>query len=228
MATITVSSVVSRVATLLQDSTNIRWPQAELLDYLNDGQREIVLYKPNAFVKNSSVKLITGTKQTIPADGVQLIDVVRNLGTSGTTPGKAVRITMREILDAQLPDWHTITGTAEVRHYMYSPLDPKTYYVYPPQPAANQGYVELIYGAAPTDATLVGTITIDDIYQTVLVDYMMYRAYSKDSEYAADANRAQAHQAAYIASLIGKARSEVGANPNSLAPANPNVTPVSR
>lgn len=228
MATITVSSVVSRVATLLQDATNIRWPQAELLDYLNDGQREIVLYKPNAFVKNSSVKLITGTKQTIPADGVQLIDVVRNLGTSGTTPGKAVRITMREILDAQLPDWHTITGTSEVRHYMYSPLDPKTFYVYPPQPAANQGYVELIYGAAPTDATLVSVITIDDIYQTVLVDYMMYRAYSKDSEYSADANRAQSHQAAYIASLTGKARSEIGANPNSMAPANPNVTPVSR
>lgn len=228
MATITVASVISRVATLLQDATNIRWPQSELLDYLNDGQREIVLYKPNASIKNSSVKLISGTKQSIPSDGVQLIDVVRNLGTTGTTPGKAVRITMREILDAQLPDWHLSTAAAEVKHYTYSPLDPKTFYVYPPQPGVTQGYVEIIYAAAPTDATLVSTITVDDIYQTVLVDYMMYRSYSKDSEYAADGPRAQAHQKAYLASLTGKAQSEVGTNPNATAPANPNVTPVTR
>lgn len=97
-----------------------------------------------------------------------------------------------------------------------------------PQPAAGQGYVELVYGASPTDTTLGGTITLDDIYQNVLVDYILYRAYSKDTEYAADQNRAATHQNAYIAALTGKAKVEVGANPNSMAPANPNVTPNTR
>ena len=228
MSTITAQSVVDKVQVILQDTTGVRWPDSELLDWLNDGQREIVLYKPNAFIKNLAVRMAGGTKQSLPADGVQLIDVVRNMGTNGTTPGRAVRITMREVLDSQLPDWHSETPSSVVKHYVYSLLDPKNFYVYPPQPAAGQGYVELVYGASPTDTTLVGTITLDDIYQNVLVDYILYRAYSKDTEYAADQNRAATHQNAYIAALTGKAKVEVGANPNSMAPANPNVTPNTR
>lgn len=228
MATVTAASVIGKAQTILQDTTGIRWPDTELLGWLNDGQREIVLYKPNAFVRNTAVKLDAGTKQSLPADGVQLIDVPRNMGTDGTTPGRAIRITMREILDAQTPDWHSSTPNSVTRHYMYSVLDPKNFYVWPPQPPSTQGYVEMIYGAAPTDATLVGTITVDDIYQTILLDYVLFRAYSKDTEYAADQNRAAAHQSAYIAALTGKAKVEVGANPNASAPANPNITPNSR
>jgi len=228
MATVTVASVISKVQTILQDATGIRWPDAELLGWVNDGQREIVLYKPNAFVKNTAVKLTTGTKQTLPADGVQLIDVVRNMGVSGGTPGRAIRITMREILDSQVPNWHAATADVEVKHYMYTVLDPKTFYVYPPQPAVDQNYVELIYGAAPTDCVVGGTITLDDIYQTILLDYCLYRAYSKDTEFAADQNRATAHQNAYIAALTGKAKVEAGVNPNMTAPANPNVIPNTR
>jgi len=229
MGTIVASTVVTRVSTLLQDPTNIRWPQAELLTYLNDGQREIALYKPNACVLNTARALVTGTKQTIPENGVQLIDVVRNLGVNGTTPGKSIRLTMREILDAQNQDWHTAAASATVQHYTYNPLDPKTFYVYPPQPTTGTSQVELVYAAAPADLTATSqTINVDDIYFSVLVDYMMYRAYSKDSEYAADAPRAEKHQRAYLASLTGKVQSETGANPNSFAPANPNVTPVTR
>ncbi len=228
MATVTASSVISKAQTILQDTTGIRWPEAELLGWLNDGQREIVLYKPNAFVKNTSIRLATGSKQSLPADGVQLIDVVRNMGLDGLTPGRAIRITMREVLDSQLPGWHSSTPSTEAKHYMYSALDPKNFYVFPPQPSSNQGFVELVYGAAPNDALLNGTITIDDIYQTVLLDYVLYRAYSKDTEYAADVNRAASHKEAYISALTGKTTVEFGVNPNSTAPANPNITPNSR
>lgn len=228
MATVTTSSVIIKVQTILQDTTGIRWPNEELIGWLNDGQREIVLYKPNAFVKNVSIRCVSGTKQSLPGDGIQLVDVVRNMGTDGNTPGRAIRITMREVLDSQLPNWHAETPSAVVKHYMYSMLDPRNYYVYPPQPNSGQGYVELVYGASPTDATLNSTITLDDIYMTVLIDYMLYRAYSKDTEYAADQNRAATHQNAYISALNGKSKVEVFANPNTTAPANPNVTPNTR
>lgn len=225
MGTITVAATLSRVSMLLQDTTNIRWPLAELLDWLNDAQREIVLLKPNASTTNTAVQLAAGTKQTLPADGVSLIDISRNMGTSGSTPGKGIRITMREILDAQLPDWHMSTASAEVKHYVYSPLDPKTFYVYPPQPVASRGYVELIYSASPADATLGGAINVDDIYQPVLIDYILYRAYSKDTEYAADVARAQGYQQSFFGALTGKLKGEAMTNPNISAPANPNVMP---
>lgn len=224
MSTVTTLSIVTKAQTILQDVTGVRWPSSELLSWLNDGQREVVLFKPNSYVKNVAVKLVSGTKQSLPADGIQLIDIVRNMGAGGVTPGRSIRITMREILDAQVSNWHDDSiADIVVKHYVYSQFDPKTFYVYPPQPTVNQGYVELIYGASPADTTLIGTISIDDIYQSILLDYVLYRAYSKDTEYAADENRAAFHQAAYLASLTGKAKVETGLNPNLMAPANPNV-----
>lgn len=229
MGTIISSTVIEKAQIILQDTTGVRWPSdTELLGWLNDAQREIVILKANAFVKNTALKLAAGTKQALPSDGVQLIDVVRNLGVTGNTPGRAIRIVMREVLDAQRPNWHSETTASEVKHYMCSPLDPKNFYVFPPQPSASQGYVEIVYGASPPNATLNGAISVDDIYQNVLVDYILYRAYSKDTEYAADQQRAASHQKAYILSLTGKAQMEQGANPNASAPANPNVNPNTR
>lgn len=222
MGTIIASDVIEKAQIVLMDATGTRWPVAtELLGWLCDGQREVLVYKPNAFVKNLAVKLAAGTKQQLPTDGVQLIDVVRNMGANGTTPGRAVRITERESLDSANPDWHTSTPAAVVKHYIYSLLDPKHFYVYPPQPAADQGYVEVIYGATPGDVALTDPIAVDDIYQNVLVDYILYRAFSKDSEYNGDGGRASAHQNAYMTALTGKMRVEWVANPNVSAPANP-------
>lgn len=206
MPTVTVMSTIARASVLLQDATNIRWPKAELLDWLNDGQREIVLRKPNASTRNTSVNLVAGSKQVIPNDGVQLLDVVRNVN------GSSIRIVDREILDAQLPDWHTMAQAKGVQHYCYSDKDLKTFYVYPPNNGAGQ--VDLVYSAAPAPAALDGVISIDDIYQSALVDYILYRAYSKDSEYAADPARVASYYTSFVNSLGGKLRMEIAASPN--------------
>lgn len=214
---VTASSLIGKARTILLDTAGVRSNDAELLGWLNDGQRDILLYKPNAYVKNVSVKLVAGTKQSLPSDGVQLIDVVRNMGTSGAVPGTPVRIVDRRTLDAQLPTWHQSTPSAVAKHYTYNVLDPKNYYVWPPQPNTNQGYVEMVYGALPTDATLTGFITVDEIYASPLIDYMLYRAFAKDSEYEADAQRPTQHMNAFITALTGKVKSEIGASPSAQA-----------
>jgi hypothetical protein len=216
MATITSTTIVTKVSLLLQDATNIRWPTSELLDWLNDGQREIVMYKPNACIKNIDVALIAGTKQSLPADGVSLIDISRNTG------GNAVRATNRQVLDAQIPDWHaSAKANAKVVHYCYSPTDPRTFYVYPPSPGANS--VEVIYCASPANATLGGVISIDDIYATPLINYIAYRAYSKDAEYAENATFAQGYYQAFMAQITGKRNAEVTTDPNVNIIGDPNL-----
>lgn len=281
MATVTATEMLSRASTILQDVTNIRWTQSELLDWLNDGQREVALYKPNAFIKNTNVSLVLGTKQSLPADGISLIDVPRN-GSPGSY--SAVRQTSREILDAQLPGWHNATATKTIKHYTYTPLDPKTFYVYPPaDTVGGAASVDVIYVAAPTNVTTTGatitgsiagtvmtvtavssgtlavnqtisgtnvvagttivslgtgtggtgtynvsytqtvasttitagaTITIDDIYMTALLNYMLYRAYSKDAEYAQNSQLAAAYYANFQTLLQGKGSAEGASNPN--------------
>jgi hypothetical protein len=63
---LTAQSIIRRAVETLQDSTSIRWPINELVRYLNDGQREVVLYRPDAMVTSSTVTCVAGTKQSTP------------------------------------------------------------------------------------------------------------------------------------------------------------------
>ena len=227
MATTQVNALVARASTLIQDATNVRWPIPELVGWLNDGQREVALNKPEASVKNVSVALIAGsTKQTLPADAVLLIDVVRNTGSGGSSPGTAVRLTDREVLDAQRPSWHSDANTVGyIQHYTYDTRDPKNFYVYPKAP---DGWwqIEVVYSSSPQDAVTGGVISIDDTYANALLDYILYRAYSKDAEYAGNANLAVAHYTAFANSLGIKTQNDMSRNPNAVGATtgfNPNV-----
>ncbi|MFM7012546.1 MAG: DUF6682 family protein [Betaproteobacteria bacterium] len=216
--TIAAQSIIRRVVETIQDNTSIRWPVAELVRYLNDGQREVVLYRPDSMVTNAPITLVSGAKQSLPANGAKLIDVVRN--TEGTK--RSVRMTSRSILDTQSPNWYDLTGVTEVLHYMYDPRDPRTFYVYPPA-AASGASIEIVYAAYPTDITeptdgalytaVTGNISLPDIYGNVLADYILYRAYTKDSEYAGNVQRAQGHYAAFQAALTTEMNGTTGVAP---------------
>jgi hypothetical protein len=218
MSTITAGALIDRTAIILQDTTSIRWPRIELLGWLNDGEREIVLHKPNAYIKNVPTSLTSGSKQALPLDGVSLIDVPRNVG------GAAIRVVSREILDAQTPNWHITSPAVAIKHYVYSPLDPKTFYVYPPSSGGSS--VDLVYAASPTDIVEGATILVDDVYATALINYMLYRAYSKDAEYAANAAQATAFYGQFMTLLGAKVTAETVTAPAqalSVGGFNPNI-----
>ena len=225
MATITGSSIISRAATLIQDATGVRWPRPELLDWLNDGQRELVLQKPEVGASNMTVSLTAGTtKQTLPSNAVSLIDVIRNIPN-----GDAIRIVSREVLDAQRPGWHRDANpNGQIVHFSYDPRDPKTYYVYPQANAGSQ--VEAVISISPSNTTDSGAVIgVDDIYANALLDYVLYRAYSKDAEYAQNTNLAVAHYTAFANSIGVKTQNELSRNPNlSAGSFNPNVPGAAR
>ena len=211
MPTITAQTIVDRAEVLLQDTTNVRWPAAELLGWLNDGQREIVALRPDAAAKTVSHQLVAGTKQGIPADGYSLLKVVRNMG-AGSVPGAAIRQVPQEALDSSTPNWHALSAATVTLHYVFDPRTPKTFYVYPP--ADGSTFVELVYSAVPAAiATLGDVITLDDVYANSLLDYVLYRAYSKDLEVPASAERAAAHRVAFENSLGLKAQADASNRP---------------
>lgn len=223
---IAAQSIIRRVVETLQDNTSIRWPVAELVRYMNDGQRELALYRPDSMGTSATITCALGTKQQLPTNGAKLIEVVRNAGASK----QAVRLTNREILDAQIPGWHNVTPVGEVLHYMYDPRDPRVFYVYPPATISAQ--LEIVYAAYPTDVAeppdgalytdVTGNIGVPDIYANALQDYTLYRAYTKDSEYAGNVARAQAHYGAFSNSLGAEIKATVAVGPNPVG--NPNRT----
>lgn len=213
MGTITAQSIIDKAQVILQDTTNVRWVKDELLGWLNMGQLEIVRLAPDANAATEFIKLDPGTKQAIPAKGIRLIDVARNVPYAGhDQTDRAIRQTERRFLDAQRPGWHSEPPDPVVKHYMFDSRTPRIFYVYPPQPSASR-YVELSYSAAPDDVGLLNPISLDDVYASALLDYVLYRAYSKDADYAANADRMRFHQQAFMRNVANKELGDVAAEP---------------
>jgi len=206
---LTGTNLLSRIKDILQDTTSVRWPEAELLRYINDAQREIVNYRPESSAKTDNVQLVTGTKQVLPTDGLRLIKVTRNMSdASGGASGKrAIRIVNVDILNTQEPNWHDSSAAsgdaahgANVKHYVFDEDDPRNYYVYPG--VSGNAYVEIVYSKAPTDLSSASSaLDIDDIFGNAVIDYVLFRAYQKDSEYAGNAQRQQTHYQLFLNSV---------------------------
>jgi hypothetical protein len=196
------NAVISRASTLLLDVTGIRWPATELLIYLCDGQREAASIKPNIYVKFATPMLAPGPRQSMPADARELRAIARNVN------GAAIRPVSRDLMDAHIPNWYAAQAKSTVQHTMYTDMEPLAFYVFPPQPATGMGSVEMSYYAIPADIGLNDALLIPDTYIGALVDYILYRAFSKDSEYAANAEVAQGYLTSFTESLAGKAAVE--------------------
>lgn len=213
MSTTTAASVINKAAILLLDLANVRWTRAELLGWINDAQRAVALSKPDASNSVASVKLIAGTKQALPPDAWLLMDVVRNMGTNGTTPGQAIRIVTRELIDAMNPSWHASPQVSVIDNYIYNVQDQISYYVYPPSDGT--GYIELNYAQLPPDVlTEANLLVISDIYVPVVLDYIMYRCCSKDAEYAAGLRLASAYYKSFATAMGMVEQSEMRNNPD--------------
>lgn len=210
MATVKVVELVSKAQTLLQDTTNVRWPVTELQGWLNDAYREIVNLRPDANTQTGTFTCSAGARQVVTdvfSSALRVVEVVRNV--AATSDKRAVRLIDRRMLDEQRRTWYDETSSVTVQHYMFDPRLPKEFLVYPPATSAAE--LEVVYSSVPTahtlsEAQLLDTdtaevIKLDDSYANALLDYMLYRAYSKDAEYAANAQRAVAHYQAMQTSI---------------------------
>lgn len=233
---VTVGSVVTKARAVLQDTTSVRWPDDELIGWINDGQREIALIKPDASSKNETVPMVPGTKQSLPNGALRLLRVVRNMtNPTANVGGRAIRLVSREILDAQQPDWHDPDVGGEsafgnvVKHYMYDEQDPLHFYVYPGISNIPNGalipHIEIIFSDNPRNVTQMSdSISIPDLYQNAILNYVLYMAYMKDAEYAGNAQRASSHYQIFTASVTGKGQIDVITTPNLESRSNPNLT----
>lgn len=210
MATFTAQTIITRVQTVLQESgAGTRWTTPELLRWISDGQREIAALRPDSTNTRAPLALVAGARQQLPAAAVSMIDIPRNLGLDGNTPGRAIRQAKRELLDAVFPAWSTDPASTVVRHFMYDPRLPREFFVYPPSTGTN--FIELRYETNPVDVTAdTDTLSIGDEYANPLVDYTLCRCYTKDADAVGNADRAVLHRSAFEKTLGLKAQADAG------------------
>lgn len=191
--TTTLKSVLERVVDKLQDTTSTTWSLQKLVRYLNDGQRTIHLHRPDLFDVEAELVLVAGAKQALPAAGSKLINITHN------TVGRMASLTRipRQLLDAQVPGWRSMTPAIEVQHFMYDERQPKVFEVYPPAKVGAKLQVE--YASIPVDlaipgantllAALSGDVNVPDLQATALQHYILFACFAEDGE---DGNTARA------------------------------------
>lgn len=216
---ISAQSIIRRVVETLQDPTSIRWPVPELVRYLNDGQREIKLHRPDTVRQTGDIALVAGSRQTLPANADKLIEIWHNKASK-----RAVQMVDRRILDDQTPGWHALPGSADILHYTYDARVPTEFFVYPPAVGGNS--LVGAFSVNPTDiaepadgvlyTAVVGDVAVIDALANCLQDYILYRAYTKDSEYAGNGARAQGHYAAFANALGIEVKGTMGVMPSTL------------
>ena len=197
------ADIISRLRVVLNDDGEQGWTDQELIQWINDGCLFIAVLRPDATAVNATVNLVAGSKQSIASldpPGLQLLDVVR-----APTAGRAIRRVDRDQLDTSAPGWHSAIQ-ATPRCYTFDPLDPKTYYVYPPALVGTP--IEIVYSCMPVVVTAenLATLTLspDDLFLDPLVNYVLHRAYSKDSDHAKNAELSAGYRQLAEMLLVGK------------------------
>lgn len=230
---VTVQSLVDRARRTLFDPTGVRWTDPELLDYVNDAQSQIVLYRPDAGARTGMLACVAGSKQDLgaaPAGSdfagssvIRVLRVFRSLRHTGGAPprpfdpgltGRAVRESSRLALDTEIPNWHVaIPGAVnvDVQHYTFDLFDPRRIYVYPavnrvagsPSATNFNVFLEVLYSAVPDVLTAGSDLEtgLGDQYINATLDWVLYRAYMKDTTYAGNVERAFSHLNSFATGL---------------------------
>lgn len=202
--------IMERAAKTLQDPGYVRWTQPEMLDWISEAQVAIAR-NPGAYSKTKVIQLSEGTRQELPDDAWGLVTVVCNVDEDGT-PLLPVRLVTRSLLDTVVPRWHLMAERPEVENYTYDDRFPKQFYVYPPNDG--EGHVEVVYMGIPKDVESPDQeLELDDTFVPALINYVLFRATSKESDYSAGVNSAQQYFSAYSSELSAALSQRQGTTP---------------
>ncbi|MBO9492227.1 hypothetical protein J7384_17835 [Endozoicomonas sp. G2_1] len=218
MATVKVTDLWYKFGRMTQDNTGVRWGFQEFLNWINEAHLQVVNKRPDAKVVTASFSCQRGTLQELPANAIRFGKVIRNMDGRK----RAITAINVEWLDEQVEYWHDDTNVvSEAQHYVYDNTDPTRFYLYPP--VANGTNVLASYTVAPSKITILDadidtstqTIHLDDTYAPAILDWVLYRAYSKDTQYAGNGSRAQGHYQAFYHGLGIKLEGDSGYSMNS-------------
>jgi len=183
MSTVITEQILLDAQQQLQDSLGVTYDYDALYPYLNLAIKEIVNLKPEAYAVTEDLTLAAGSIQSLGSTDIQLMDVVCNLGTGTTSViGTTITPMKKGNIDRALPNWMTYTADAVVKHVITDERNPKTFYVFPPQPSSGTGKIQVVVSQAPDDITDISDeFPLDLSYVPAAVDYLVYRALSEET-----------------------------------------------
>jgi hypothetical protein len=164
----------------LNDEVGVTWMPSQLIPYINNGIKEIVTLKPDAFASLVPYSLQPGIRQPLPISCVDLVDVTYNLVNGNYT--SAVNGIPKDVMDRLLPDWPTWSPSSIVIFNIEDSNDSKNFYVFPPQPATGMGTVETLQTIMPAELTAADSgFPLDLSYVPIIINYVVSMALGEEN-----------------------------------------------
>lgn len=192
----------------LNDLDYVRWSKDDLANYLTDAVAVMSALKPTLFTVFVPLQLAPGPVQTVPGEYTELIDVTYNLLPDGTQgePVNQGSFTVARALGR--PACTPAYGVGYVvRSYTVHPENDTYFIVDPPVPAITPlPAVWALVRRAPgvvtseTDAVVMANTT-PETYRAILMEWMLYRAFARDTESSDSFQKSQAHYKAFYQAL---------------------------
>ena len=206
----TTQAILSLVSRQLQDLTGKTWDQTTvLIPYMNLAIGAIINEKPEALPSTGNISLVAGAIQKLVAGSFFMIDVVCNMGADGNTQGKAVTSIKKEHMDSLYPGWLNHPADSEVTFVIEDDRDPKTFYIFPPQPDPPTQKLRVIAATTPDLITAVtDPFPLDDSYQEATLDYIIYRALKEETTIPNAQTKADSFFSKFMADLGLKTQAE--------------------
>jgi hypothetical protein len=195
VTTTTLKEVIDRCKTILQEVTSdgTRWTNQELVDWAGEFYQVASSVNPSEFSDVQSFTCISGTKQDAPTDVIQILEITRNL--DGTK--MPVMATTRNVLDSTRRGWHGEVESNSQEMFILDERYPRTFYVWPPAKAGS--LLEIVAVIIPVKHSIADysdgltKVKCSDRLVPPMVDYILFRAYSKDADFAGNQQRSDIH-----------------------------------
>ncbi|MCP4569100.1 MAG: hypothetical protein GY841_16115 [FCB group bacterium] len=211
MSNLTWGTVLDIAEKKLSDEGNDQWSQAELLRLGAQTLRKIIALVPESYIIVENIRLISGTKQMVPADCIDIVRPIRNMATTGTTASSAITFGDLDVMRQCYPDFASDTSTGVVQNVMRADEQGR-FYVYPPNDGTQQIEVEMskvpplpAYDAAGDWE--VETIPLSDRYASAIVDGILYMAFDDDTDLSGNAAKAEIHYKRFL-QILGVTKEE--------------------
>lgn len=188
----------------LNDPEHVRWTEPELAEYLTGGISVMAALKPTLFTVFIPLRLGPGARQAVPAEFTELRDVLYNLNPDGS---EGERIVLASFTAARALGRtscvETRSGVYEVRSVTIHPDNDTYFYVDPPVPNISPfpAVWALVQNGPVTITSASDGVpmanTTPETYREALKDWMLYRAFAKDTESSESFQKSQAHFKAF-------------------------------
>jgi hypothetical protein len=192
--------LVVRAAQELEDYEpgyeNTSWSLDALLGYLQEALQTMAALKPEVYAISDRVQLSPGSRQIVPERYSRLVRV-----DSNATTGESI-MPAHALLSKHFTKPECVSTSGAVRSYFIDENNPRVYTVQPPVPDFPAQYVEATWQAkVPELVSAVSEIDFPGgdaaVYQAPMLDWMLYRAFARDTESTTSLNRSQLHYKAF-------------------------------